>query len=168
MCLWLIFYHLGRLTQGKKQYGFCQRTLPNFSLGVHTVVLNLQVILSYFLPNGVHVGSNCSDWHVALWLSQYLLLWDCLLILGLLLFSHSVISDSLRPHGLWPTRLLCPWDSPGRNTGVGSHCLLWRIFPTWGIKPRSAPLAGRFFTTEACWKPSPFSGLAKSFLKNFS
>ena len=36
----------------------------------------------------------------------------------------SVMSDSLRPHGLWPTRLLCPWDSPGKNTGVGCHFLL--------------------------------------------
>ena len=32
--------------------------------------------------------------------------------------SWSVVSDSLRPHGLWPARLLCPWDSPGKNTGV--------------------------------------------------
>ena len=30
----------------------------------------------------------------------------------------SVVSNSLRPHGLWPTRLLCPWDFPGKNTGV--------------------------------------------------
>ena len=31
--------------------------------------------------------------------------------------------NSLQPHGLSPTRLLCPWDSPGKNTGVGSHAL---------------------------------------------
>ena len=37
--------------------------------------------------------------------------------------SCSVVSDSLRPHGLWPPRLLCPWDSPGKNTGVGCHFL---------------------------------------------
>ena len=30
----------------------------------------------------------------------------------------------MRPHGLQPTRLLCPWDSPGKNTGVGCHFLL--------------------------------------------
>ena len=34
------------------------------------------------------------------------------------------MSDSSRPHGLWPTRLLCPWDFPGKSTGVGCHCLL--------------------------------------------
>ena len=31
------------------------------------------------------------------------------------------MSDSLRPHGLLPTRLLCPWNFPGKNTGVGCH-----------------------------------------------
>ena len=31
---------------------------------------------------------------------------------------------TLRPHGLQPTRLLCPWDFPGKNTGVGWHFLL--------------------------------------------
>ena len=46
--------------------------------------------------------------------------------------SHSVMSDSLRPHGLLPTRLLCPWNSPGKNTGVGSHSLLQGIFLTQG------------------------------------
>ena len=38
----------------------------------------------------------------------------------------------LCPHGLWPARLLCPWDSPGKNTGVGCHALLQGIFPTQG------------------------------------
>ena len=47
--------------------------------------------------------------------------------------SCSVMSDSLRPHGLWPTRLLCPWDSPGKNTGVGCHSLLQGIFLTQGL-----------------------------------
>ena len=47
----------------------------------------------------------------------------------------SVVSNSLRPHGLQPTRLLCPWDSPGKNTGVGCHALLQGIFPTQGWNP---------------------------------
>ena len=34
------------------------------------------------------------------------------------------MSSSLRPHGLQPARLLYPWDSPGKNTGVGYHSLL--------------------------------------------
>ena len=32
-----------------------------------------------------------------------------------------------RPHGLQPTRLLCPWDFPGKSTGVGCHCFLWPV-----------------------------------------
>ena len=47
--------------------------------------------------------------------------------------SSSVVSDSLRPHGLWPTRLLCLWNSPGKNTGVGCHFFLQGIFLTQGL-----------------------------------
>ena len=39
-------------------------------------------------------------------------------------WSHSVMSDSLQSHRLQTTRLLCPWDFPGKSTGVGCHCLL--------------------------------------------
>ena len=39
-------------------------------------------------------------------------------------FSRSVMSDSVWPHGLQPTRLLRPWDFPGKSFGVGCHCLL--------------------------------------------
>ena len=49
--------------------------------------------------------------------------------------SRSVVSYSLRPHGLQHTRLLCPWDSPGTNTGVGCHVLLQGIFLTQGSNP---------------------------------
>ena len=49
---------------------------------------------------------------------------------AVLVFSRSVVSNSLRPHGLWPARLLCPWNFPGKNTGVNCHALLQGIFPT--------------------------------------
>ena len=39
-------------------------------------------------------------------------------------WSRSVVSDPQRPHRLQPSRLLRPWDFPGKSTGVGSHCLL--------------------------------------------
>ena len=39
-------------------------------------------------------------------------------------YVASVMSDSVRPHRQQPTRLPCPWDYPGKNTGVGCHCLL--------------------------------------------
>ena len=46
----------------------------------------------------------------------------------------SLVSDCLQPPGLEPARLLCPWDSPGKNTGVDCHSLLQGIFPTQGLK----------------------------------
>ena len=36
---------------------------------------------------------------------------------------------TLRPRGLQPARLLCPWDSAGKNTAAGCHALLQGIFP---------------------------------------
>ena len=47
----------------------------------------------------------------------------------------SFMSDSLRPHGLQPTRLFCPQDSPGKNTAVGCHFLLHDI--QLQMKPKS-------------------------------
>ena len=63
--------------------------------------------------------------------------------------SHSVISDSLQPNGLYLSRVLCPWYFPGKNTRVGCHFLL--LGSSWC---RNAPaLAGRFFTTVPPGKP---------------
>ena len=45
------------------------------------------------------------------------------------------MSDSLQPHRVQPARLLCPWNSPGQNTGVGSRSLLQGVFPTQGSNP---------------------------------
>ena len=51
--------------------------------------------------------------------------------LSVVVYSLSHV-QLLRPHGLQPAMLLCPWDSPDKNTGVGCHSLLQRIFPTQG------------------------------------
>ena len=40
-----------------------------------------------------------------------------------------------QPHGLWPARLLCPWNFPGNNSGVDSHSLIRGIFWTQGLNP---------------------------------
>ena len=67
--------------------------------------------------------------------------------------SYSVMSSSLFPHGLQPAKLLCPWNSPGKDTGVDNHFHLHRISPTQESNPISY-IAGRFFnilaTREAC------------------
>ena len=42
----------------------------------------------------------------------------------------------LQPCGLWPARLLCPWDFPGKNTGLGCYFFIQGIFPTQRSNPR--------------------------------
>ena len=49
--------------------------------------------------------------------------------------SHSVVSDSLQSHRQEPARLLCPWNSLVKNTGVGCHSLLQGISPIRGSNP---------------------------------
>ena len=57
----------------------------------------------------------------------------------------------LRPCGLQPTRLLCPWDSPGKNTGVGCHALPQGIFLIQGIKPTSPETPALQADSFTCW-----------------
>ena len=68
------------------------------------------------------------------------------------MFSCSVVSYFLQSHGLQPTRFLCPWTSPGKNTAMGCHFLLRGIFPP---SSASAVLAGRLFTTESPGMQAP-------------
>ena len=49
--------------------------------------------------------------------------------------SHFSRVQLLQPYGLWPARLLCSWDSPGKNAGVDCHALLQGDLPNPGIKP---------------------------------
>ena len=63
--------------------------------------------------------------------------------------SCSVVSDSLRPHGL-----CSPWHSPGQNTGVGSLSLLQGIFPTQGLNP--GLLHCRWILYQLSHRGSPF------------
>ena len=54
--------------------------------------------------------------------------------------SLSVASDSLQPHGLWPARLLCPWNFPDKNTEVSLQFPSKGNLPNPGIEPRSPAL----------------------------
>ena len=69
----------------------------------------------------------------------------------------SVVYDSLRPHELQPTRVLCPWDFLGRNTGVGCHFLLQGIFPTQGSNSRSPASRADALPSEPPGKPTYFT-----------
>ena len=80
-----------------------------------------------------------------------------------------VVSDSLRPHGLQPTRRLHSWDFPGKSTGVGCHFLFWEIFPTQGLNP------GLLHCTQMLYRLSHQGSLTLNFkyfshfiLKNYS
>ena len=64
--------------------------------------------------------------------------------------GHLVVFGSLRLHWLYPARLLCPWNSPGKNTGVGCHALLQGIFPTPRDWTQVSGFASGFFTV---WAP---------------
>jgi len=72
------------------------------------------------------------------------------------------MSDSLQPHGLELASLLCPWDSLGKNTGVGCHALLQGLFLTWELNPHLLCLLhwlllllllGRFSRVQLCATP---------------
>ena len=69
--------------------------------------------------------------------------------------SHSVVSDSLWPYGLYPGSLSCSWDSPAKNTGVDCHSLFQGIFL---IQDRTqvSCIAGRFITVWTTWKAHYF------------
>ena len=69
----------------------------------------------------------------------------------------SVTPSCLRPHGPEPCRLLCPWDFPGKNTGVGSHSLLQEIFPAQGSNWMFDALVDGFFTTAPPGKPTRYT-----------
>ena len=76
----------------------------------------------------------------------------------------SVVSNSVRPHGLQPTRLLHPWDSPGKNTGVGCPFLLqcmkvkspsrvWLLATPWTAAYQAPPSMG--FSGQQYWSGAP-------------
>ena len=71
--------------------------------------------------------------------------------------SCSVVSDFVRPRGLQPTRLFCPCDSPGKNTGMGCRALLQGILRPrdrrMELTPLTSPaLAARSSTTSTTWE----------------
>ena len=66
--------------------------------------------------------------------------------------SHSVMSDFLWPHGLLPARVLCPWNFPGKNTGVGNHSPLQGIVWTRDQNGSSSLQAGSLTSeTKYCY-----------------
>ena len=76
--------------------------------------------------------------------------------------SGSLMSDSLRPHGLQPARLLCPGDSPATNTGVGCHFPSPGDLPDPGIEPGSPAVQADSLPSEPPGKPRGVTGSLQS------
>ena len=101
-------------------------------------IFNLRAVLDFkesLYLSGVHWTATLTSLYLAT-------LGTCCLVAKLCL-------TLLRPRELYHARLLCPWDSPGKNTGVGCHFLLQGIFLTQESNPCLLHWqAGFFFTTE--------------------
>ena len=112
-------------------------TIKDFSI-VNKAELDVFLELSCLFYDAMDVGnlisgsSAFSKSSLNIWkLLVHILLRSGLRILSISLLACcccccqvvSVVSDSVRPHRRQPNRLLCPWDSPGKNTGVGCHFL---------------------------------------------
>ena len=114
--------------------GFCLSEYSTLNLYSHLSIL-LKFRLKTLPTNGEQQSWNTK---CNLWVQSH--------------FSHARLFVT---PWLQPTRLLCPWDSPGKNSGVGCHALLQGIFSTQGSNPHvllSPPLAGWFFTTSTTWE----------------
>ena len=124
----------------------CPQNFPgkNTGVGFHSLLQGI------FLTKGLNSDLLCLlQWQVdSLPLSPLEILYHCPAML-----SHSVMPYSLRLHGLQPARFLCPWDFPGKNTGVGCLCLPPGNCLNPGIKPRSLPLQVDSLLSEPPGKP---------------
>ena len=89
-------------------------------------------------------------------------------------YITSVVSNSVRPHRWKPTRLPCPWDSPGKNTGVGCHFLLQcmkvksesevaQLCPTRSYPMDRSPLGS---SVHGIFQPSVLEWVAIAFSEN--
>ena len=90
--------------------------------------LSLRVLFNQ--PGSSKATASQQHYHIIQWLLTFKLTKSSQISHIHVCESHSVMSDSLRPHGLYS-----PWNSPGQNTGVGSLSLLQGIFPNQGLNP---------------------------------
>ena len=78
----------------------------------------------------IHVYQNMIHNCQKVWVDQFFINgW-----MDIMCYNHKVlVANSLWPHGLYPARLLCPWNSPSKNTGLSCHFLLLGISPIQGL-----------------------------------
>ena len=121
--MWVSFNLFSSELYGLPGYGIC---FLEHRSDRYLAIVSLHKLVATFslLPLRPLSCVHCSTW----WCPKRPSEWVCSVVLG--------VSDSWRPHGLQPARLLCPWDSPGKSTGVGCQVPLQGIFPTQGLNPR--------------------------------
>ena len=122
------------------QVGIGTCTLPNIS-EVFGVGHKEWLLLSQHIRRDKTAPSGGPTWKI---LEAWILAWMC---------AKSLQSCLT----LWPSRHLCPWDSPGKYIGMGCLALLQGSFPIQWSNPclfQLPALAGRFFTTSATWEVS--------------
>ena len=111
-------------------------------------MISAKWIIWRIIINNIKVAQGCCGETQFNWKHQWLSfgdflsvrdLWNIRSIYILLIRDSEVKRKSLShirlfatPWTVWATRLICPWNSPGRNTGMGSHSLLQGVFPTQG------------------------------------
>ena len=107
--------------------------------------------------------------HIIIWtlIISYLITFPILLIHFHLFFKVKVLATQsylTLYHSMEPTRFLCPWDSPGKNTGVGSHSFLQGIFLTQGLNKRFLHCRQILYYLSHQGRPLIFQAQPKCFL----
>ena len=101
--------------------------------GLGSCLLSLQRLLVWErIQWGIVKGRMVMTWHTVQHEDGVVRFFHCSLEKHKWKWISSVLSYSVLSCGLWLTRLLLPWGSPGKNSGVGCHFLLQGIFPTQG------------------------------------
>ena len=130
---------------------FCQFLFPSIKIFISVIVLfqhqNFHLVLLY----------NFSSLILCIWcdiaiIPSFISLHVCVCVC--VCVSRSLVSDSLWPHGLYFTRLLCPWNCPGKNTGAGCNSFLQGIFLTQ--EPASPSLQADSLPSQPLGKPYGF------------
>ena len=129
-------HHLG-MQLSPHPSALCNRSSPNAPWALVTLGVGLHLILKNPVPSTTYGQISlsspfyrCRNWG-SKWcsiLNKFNIKSPCVCMQALLLSCVRL----LWPHGLGPAKLLCSWNSPGRNTGVGCHALLQGISPTQG------------------------------------
>ena len=135
-----VYLFKGRGVHGRQSHGNTRMLGRGCEPSQLPLGTDRQAPLSWYLAAGLHRDLTCQVHILSVtdhvlcvmifWLSQKEL--KEMVFSSRDSFSLQITSPGLGPHGLQPTRLLYPWNSPGKNTGEGSHSLLHGIFLTQG------------------------------------